>query len=84
MVDFVDGAVENDCLDVVLSRYPAVADAFDWLGRNADAARLTGTGSCIFAVCTDEQDARRIASSAPARYAAFAARGCNRSPLFGA
>jgi 4-diphosphocytidyl-2-C-methyl-D-erythritol kinase len=84
MADFLDGAVENDCLDVVLARYPAVADAFDWLGRHAGAARLTGTGGCVFAVCSGEQDAKRIASSAPARYAAFAARGRNRSPLFGA
>lgn len=83
MADFLEGAVENDCLDVVLARYPAVADAFDWLGRHAEGARLTGTGGCVFAVCADEQDARRIASSAPARYAAFAARGRNRSPLFG-
>ena len=84
MADFLDGAVENDCLDVVLSRYPAVADAFDWLGRHADAARLTGTGGCVFAVFAEEQEARRIAAAAPARYAAFAARGRNRSPLFGA
>lgn len=84
MADFLGGEIGNDCLDVVLSRYQAVAEAFDWLNRHADVARLTGTGGCVFAVVDDKQAARRIASSAPAHYGAFAARGCNRSPLFDA
>ena len=38
----------NDCEPVVRERYPEVAAALDWLGRYA-SARLTGTGSCLFA-----------------------------------
>ncbi|MGB5834866.1 MAG: 4-(cytidine 5'-diphospho)-2-C-methyl-D-erythritol kinase [Thiohalocapsa sp.] len=83
MADFLDGTAGNDCLAVVLSRYPVVADAFDWLNRHGTEARLTGTGGCVFAVFDDESAARRIAELAPPRFAAFAARGCNCSPLFG-
>jgi hypothetical protein len=37
----------------------------------------------VFAVFANEQDARKVAAEAPARFGAFVARGCNRSPLFG-
>jgi len=82
IADFLAGAVENDCLEVVLARYPAVGDAFTWLEQRAGAARLTGTGGCVFAVFANERDARELAAEAPARFGAFAARGCNLSPLF--
>jgi 4-diphosphocytidyl-2-C-methyl-D-erythritol kinase len=82
MADFLAGAIDNDCLHVVLARYPAVCDAFAWLQRHAGDARLTGTGACVFAVFDQEPDARKLAAQAPARFGAFAARGCNRSPLF--
>lgn len=82
MADFLAGAAQNDCLDVVLLNYPAVAEAFAWLESNAGSARLTGTGGCVFAIFASEREARQVASSAPARFAAFVARGCNRSPLF--
>ncbi len=47
--------VGNACEPVVRSRYPEVADALDWLAGQLDSpgeaarARMTGTGSCIFA-----------------------------------
>ncbi|MGB5733386.1 MAG: 4-(cytidine 5'-diphospho)-2-C-methyl-D-erythritol kinase [Thiohalocapsa sp.] len=84
MADFLAGADDNDCLDIVLSRYPVVADAFDWLSQQGGVARLTGTGGCVFSVFSDERNARQVAAAAPARYSAFVARGCNRSPLFAA
>lgn len=82
MADFLAGAVENDCLEVVLARYPAVDDAYAWLERRAGAARLTGTGGCVFSVFANEQEARKVAAQAPARFGPFVARGCNSSPLF--
>ena len=48
--DFLAGEHGNDCLAVVRKRYPPVAQAFDWLDERAEA-RLTGTGSCVFASC---------------------------------
>jgi 4-diphosphocytidyl-2-C-methyl-D-erythritol kinase len=83
MQDFLGGTAGNDCLAVVLARYPDVADAYGWLERHAGNARLTGTGGCVFAVLDDARRAQSIAATAPPRYAPFVARGCNRSPLFG-
>jgi 4-diphosphocytidyl-2-C-methyl-D-erythritol kinase len=70
----------NDCEPVVRARYPEVADALSWLGNFAPA-RLTGTGSCIFAAFGSAMDAERVASRAPDRWRAFVARGLNVSPV---
>ncbi len=87
MVDFVAGDCGNDCTAVVLTRYPAVAQTYDWLNRSvagrSDGARLTGTGGCLFAAFERDEDAREIAAAAPAHWSPFVARGCNQSPLFG-
>jgi 4-diphosphocytidyl-2-C-methyl-D-erythritol kinase len=65
---------------VVESRYPEVAVARAWLGQFGEA-RLTGTGSCIFAVFEEAARAREVLSAMPAGYEGFVARGLNRSPL---
>lgn len=70
----------NDCEPVVRGMYPEVADALDWLGRYAPA-RLTGTGSCIFARCASAAEAERIAARVPDRWRSFVARGLNVSPV---
>ena len=70
----------NDCEPVVCARYPEVADALSWLGNFAPA-RLTGTGSCIFAAFGSAIDAERVAARAPDRWRAFVARGLNVSPV---
>ena len=72
----------NDCEPVVRARYPEVADALSWLGNFAPA-RLTGTGSCIFAAFASAMDAERVAARAPDRWRAFVARGLNVSPVHG-
>ena len=70
----------NDCEPVVRARYPEVADALSWLGNFA-SARLTGTGSCIFASFATAIEAERVAARAPDRWRAFVARGLNVSPV---
>ena len=80
VADFLAGSALNDCLPVVRRRYAPVAEALDWLDRYA-AARLTGTGACVFAAFEGEAEARRVRERAPAHYRAFVARGLNRSPL---
>jgi len=65
---------------VVRGRFPAVAEALDWLGQFAPA-RLTGTGSCIFAPCATAIDAERIAARVPDRWTSYVARGLNTSPV---
>lgn len=83
IADFMDGAGGNDCAAVVYRRYPEVAAIADWLSAQAapNPARLTGTGSCIFAACADHAQAQRVLERLPQRWNGFIAQGCNRSPL---
>ena len=73
-------ATRNDCEPVVRARYAEVADALDWLGKSAPA-RLTGTGSCIFAAFDSAIEAERVAARTPDRWRAYVARGMNVSPV---
>lgn len=70
----------NDCEPVVRKRYPAVAEALDWLSQFS-AARLTGTGSCVFAAFERAIDAERVAARVPDEWRSFVARGLAESPL---
>jgi 4-diphosphocytidyl-2-C-methyl-D-erythritol kinase len=78
--DFFQSGGRNDCEPVVRARFPEVAEALDWLGRFAPA-RLTGTGSCIFAPCATAIDAERLAARVPDRWTSYVARGLNVSPV---
>lgn len=77
---FRESGGRNDCEPVVRGRFPAVAEALDWLAQFAPA-RLTGTGSCIFAPCASAMDAERIAARVPDRWTSYVARGLNASPV---
>jgi 4-diphosphocytidyl-2-C-methyl-D-erythritol kinase len=70
----------NDCEPTVRSLYPAVAEVLDWLEARAPAM-LTGTGACVFARLDSHAEARRLLADLPSRFAAFTARGLDRSPL---
>jgi len=74
MIDYHAGRSHNDCEPVVCSRYPQVAAALDWLGQYAPA-RLTGTGSCVFAAFATEAQARQVAGRVPAGSLAWAVQG---------
>ena len=70
----------NDCEEVVRKLCPEVGEALDWLGRFAPA-RLTGTGSCVFASFATAPEAERLAARVPDRWRSVVARGLNVSPL---
>jgi 4-diphosphocytidyl-2-C-methyl-D-erythritol kinase len=76
---FFEAGGRNDCEPVVRARCPQVAAALDWLSRYAPA-RLTGTGSCIFASCASAIEAERIAARVPEEWTSFVARGLDISP----
>jgi 4-diphosphocytidyl-2-C-methyl-D-erythritol kinase len=80
MRGFLETGGRNDCEAVVRARFPAVAEALDWLARHGPA-RLTGTGSCVFAKFARVQDAERVAAQVPDQWHAFVARGLDSSPL---
>ncbi len=77
---FFESGGRNDCEPVVRARYPEVGEALDWLARIAPA-RLTGTGSCVFAEFQSAADAERHAARVPDRWRSFVARGLNTSTL---
>ena len=78
--DFLSGQAGNVCEAVVREHYPSVNRALDWLGRFAPA-RMTGTGSCVFAAFENEAQATEVSRKIPGEWQGFVARGCNRSPL---
>jgi len=80
MGGFLQSGGRNDFEPVVRARYPEVARALDWLGQFAPA-RLTGTGSCIFAPCATQDEAQDIVTRVPAPWRGMVARGMNVSPL---
>ncbi|HSQ69430.1 MAG TPA: 4-(cytidine 5'-diphospho)-2-C-methyl-D-erythritol kinase, partial [Steroidobacteraceae bacterium] len=77
---FLQSGGRNDCEAVVRRRQPIVAQALDWLAEVA-TARLTGTGSCVFAAMPDEERARAVLRQLPARWRGWVVHGLNRSPL---
>ena len=77
---FLQAGGRNDCEPVVRARYPEVAAALDWL-QAFGPARLTGTGSCVFASLPDEAAAHTVLSQVPREWQAWATRGLNHSPL---
>ena len=80
MSGFLQSGGRNDFEPVVRARYPEVARALDWLGQFAPA-RLTGTGSCIFAPCASWNEAQDIVERVPVQWRGRVARGMNVSPL---
>ena len=64
----------NDCEPVVRRRFPVVAAALDWLGERA-TARLTGTGSCVFASFEEEGEAVALLQTLPKQWQGYVARG---------
>ena len=76
---FLESGGRNDCLGVVRRRFPEVARALDWLS-SVGAARLTGTGACVFVPC-EPSKGRDLVAELPPGFAAFLARGLNDSPL---
>ena len=80
MRGFLETGGRNDCEAVVRARFPEVGEALDWLARHAPA-RLTGTGSCVFAKFSRAADAERVAARVPDAWRAWVARGLDESPL---
>ncbi|WP_068808739.1 4-(cytidine 5'-diphospho)-2-C-methyl-D-erythritol kinase [Thauera phenolivorans] len=80
MPDFAASTTRNDLQAVACKRYPEVAQAIDWLGQHAPA-RMTGTGSCVFAEFASRDEAERIAARCPADWKAWSAASLPRHPL---
>jgi 4-diphosphocytidyl-2-C-methyl-D-erythritol kinase len=83
MEDFSAHAPEgfhNDLERVVLGRYPVVREHLEWL-RARGPARMTGSGSCLFAAYEHREEAQRVIDELPAGMSGFVARGLSRHPM---
>ena len=78
-----DETAENAFTPVVRARHPRVAAALDWLGRHG-AARLSGSGGCVFLEAATREQAEAVAAQCPGGFGAHVADGVNRSPLLAA
>ena len=70
----------NDLESVVCRKYPQVAQHLAWL-KQFGAARMTGSGACVFAEYTTEKEARDVLAQLPGQMSGFVARGLDRHPL---
>jgi len=59
---------------------PAVERAFQYLQEYVPA-RLTGTGSAIFAACASKQQAVKVAANCSKEFSAYVTKGLNCSPV---
>ena len=77
---FFAGLGRNDLEPVVRARFPEVARAIDWLASHGDA-RMSGSGSSVFAAFEREDEARAVAAKVPGEWRGWAVRGLDRHPL---
>lgn len=71
---------KNDLQEVAGSLFPPVAEAIEWLGGYG-AARMTGSGACVFCAFSSEQEAEDIVQRVPARWKAWKAKSLARHPM---
>ena len=77
---FQQGMGVNVCEPVVRKRYVEIAEALDWLNQYA-AARITGTGACIYAPFDSQLAAERVKSRLPQHWQGFVVKGMNSNPV---
>ena len=78
---FLEGHGSNVFEPVVRKKHQEVAKALDWLSSYSPA-RLTGSGSCIFAKFPNKNVAQSVLNELPSRWFGFVAKGLNKSPLY--
>jgi 4-diphosphocytidyl-2-C-methyl-D-erythritol kinase len=71
----------NTMQPLVVDNNRKVKKALEWLQQHSTNARMTGSGSCLFSVFDNLQEASRIAALCEPSWLTFVARGVNRSGL---
>jgi len=78
---FVSGdPTRNDLEPVVRARHREVDSALRWLSGHAPA-RMSGSGSCVFAAMVSEAQANAVVADCPLEWRAYTVRGLAQSPL---
>ncbi|MBI1905775.1 MAG: 4-(cytidine 5'-diphospho)-2-C-methyl-D-erythritol kinase [Rhodocyclales bacterium] len=81
IADFASGTTRNDLQAVACRLYPEIGAAIEWLEQYAPA-RMTGSGSCVFARVADQVVAARVVALCPPKWRAWAAWSLDRHPLY--
>jgi 4-diphosphocytidyl-2-C-methyl-D-erythritol kinase len=72
--------LSNVCEPIATRHYPQIAEVINHLKRFG-AARMTGTGACVYVAFHNEADARHALVELPQHWHSFVAKGVNISPL---
>ncbi len=78
---FSEGYGRNDLQRPAIARVPGIAAALAALSARSPAARMTGSGSCVFAPFATEAQAREAIAAPPRAMQGFVARTLARHPL---
>lgn len=84
---FLPGLGRNDLQPVATALYPEVAAHLNWFLQCAKsgmrgAARMTGSGACVFAEFGSESEARAAAAQLPEGMQGVVAQGLEQHPLY--
>ena len=82
MSDFSSAELRNDLESVATRRFPEISHYLQWLNRYA-AARMTGSGSAVFAAFSSAEGAENVFSALPGTMKGFVAEGWSVHPLAG-
>ena len=75
-----DFEATQNVFEKIARRHPTVENAFQWLNRHL-SARLTGSGSALFARCQSKQQADVIAENCVNEFTVYVVKGLNQSPV---
>lgn len=78
--DWRPGFGHNDLQPVAVARAPVIGEAIEWLAQFGDA-RLTGSGSCVFAEFSTLTAAQTVLAALPSHLTGWVARGLDQHPL---
>jgi 4-diphosphocytidyl-2-C-methyl-D-erythritol kinase len=74
------GFGRNDLQEVAARLFPPVAQAIEWLSGYG-AARMTGSGACVFCAFSNEHEAEAILEKVPAQWRAWKAKSLTKHPI---
>lgn len=75
-------STHNDLEPVACRQHPLIAETVNWLSQYAPA-RMTGSGSCVFARFASQAEAARVISRLPDFWRGFAVCAMDQHPLHG-
>jgi 4-diphosphocytidyl-2-C-methyl-D-erythritol kinase len=78
---FLSGQGRNDLEAIAVRRHPEIAQHLAWLRQREPQARMTGSGSCVFAELAGRRQAEALLAELPAAMRGFVTRGLDRHPL---